>query len=140
MLVTIYTDASYKDKKGSWAVYLVSDKGKITASGKIDYADTNNIAEFIAIRESIKLAKLNWEGLISKIVVRTDSMMCCHMLWDHIKGGSKNKHMKEIKKEILQLTNDIELEVKHIERDKNAINKKCDREAKTMRTHKHNID
>jgi len=131
LVVTIYTDASYKDKSGSWAVHITSDRGKIKASGKIERVETNNIAEFIAIKQAIQLAKLYWGNLISEFIVKTDSLMCCHMLWRHVKGGSRNKEMKRIKAEILELIEDIELTVNHTRKDEDTNNTWCDREAKT---------
>lgn len=131
MVVTIYTDASFKDKSGSWAVHIHSDRGKIRASGKIKKVETNNIAEFIAIKQAIQMAKLYWGDLISEFIVKTDSLMCCHMLWKHIKGGSRNKEMKQIKNEILELVEDTELTIEHTRKDENKLNTWCDREAKT---------
>ena len=131
MLVTIYTDASFKEGSGSWAVYLISDQGKIKASGRTEKVRTNNIAEFMAIREGIAIAQQNWGDLITKIVVKTDSKMCCHMLWDTVKGGSKDIDMRSIKSDVIRMVSNIRFEIKHTRKDRNKLNTWCDREAKT---------
>jgi len=134
MKITIFTDASYKNGIGSWAIHLTCEKGKIRASGTIGKVKTNNIAEMLAIKEGINLALFNWEET-QEFIIHTDSLMCCHMFWKHIKGGSKDKQMRQLKQEILDLCDGRDLTVKYVKAHNNnsdTRNDWCDREAKTI--------
>ncbi len=77
MLVTIYTDASFKDGLGGWAVWIRSNEGRIVKAGRCPPYVTNALqAEVCAIYCGLHLAVKAWPHATA-FLVRTDCQGAC---------------------------------------------------------------
>ncbi|MEI7891749.1 MAG: ribonuclease H family protein [Myxococcales bacterium] len=73
MLVTLYTDASYSQSRGSgWAVWLRSNRGRIVRYGECPpYVSSSHDAELSAIFAGVYLARSSWPDA-TRILVCSD--------------------------------------------------------------------
>lgn len=73
MWVTLYTDASLKDGKASWAIWARSSEGRLVHSGEYPGpCAVSDHAEAYAILMGIKAVLVAWEGVIG-IQINSDS-------------------------------------------------------------------
>jgi ribonuclease HI len=131
MKVTVYTDASLRGKKATWAVWLRSNKGRIVKSGKCpSWIKDINAAEIFAIYKGAQIAIKKWDATF--LWVRTDSKTAITML---IKKGTirTREDIQQARGLFQQL--DIDAHFKHIKAHGNGetiqsyINNECDRRA-----------
>lgn len=121
---TAYIDGASSGNPGSSGIGILLFKNSeliYEASKNIGYA-TNNIAEYTALLELLKVAL---EKNIKKIKVFSDSELLCRQISGEYKV--KNTKLKEIFAEINKLKKDIDFELVHIS---NEYNKKADKLAK----------
>ena len=80
MWVTAYTDASFKDGVGGWAIWLRSELGRVVLSGKCPETVTDNsLAEMYAIGKAIGTAKDTW-SVTTGVQINTDHQGCITLL------------------------------------------------------------
>lgn len=147
LLVTIYTDASFKKVNGkihaSFAMYAKCKHGVLTKSLPINKTvDNPNEAEAYACYTAIKLCKCKWDD-IKVAFINTDSLHTCIKMWpfkyrQKVKGSDRFnsiiKSMKEYCKD-----NNIETRFKHVKAHtggndtRSWLNDWCDRNAKKER-------
>ena len=131
MRVTLYSDASFKDGKGTWAVYLRSQLGSVSKSGRCPETITdNNEAELYAVLAGIHLARHIWPST-EGFYVRSDSMVVCRL----------NEGKKSRREGINRLAEAIKaiglpLSIKHVKGHQGGketaayLNRHCDRLAR----------
>lgn len=101
MLVTIYTDASYKEGKGGGAAWIKSDNGTIKMSKAYsakDVFDAEAKIVYIAIRHVLKI----WKET-EVIFVNTDNLELCKYMWDFIDKVPKTEYKKKVVSELKKL-------------------------------------
>lgn len=63
MWVTAYTDAGFKKGKGTWAIWLRSELGRVVECGKCpDFVDTSTSAELWAAWTAVLRARETWSS------------------------------------------------------------------------------
>lgn len=150
MIVTINTDASFsnKYKRGAYAFWIVSDKGRILKSGPIRNAcHDSSDAEMRCIINALHVVssdpELNKPGNL--IIINTDSMNAIHVLtgdkWAKRRYGLNKKgyiHLiqAEFQKVGKKLSRDIVLSLRHVKSHtglgdrRSYVNEWCDKAAK----------
>ncbi|MCX7697896.1 MAG: ribonuclease HI family protein [Candidatus Goldbacteria bacterium] len=121
---TAYIDGASSGNPGISGIGILIYKNSeliYEASKNIGYA-TNNIAEYTALLELLKVAI---EKNIKEIKIFSDSELLCRQISGEYK--IKNTKLKEILKKILELKKNINFELVHIS---NENNKKADKLAK----------
>lgn len=139
MLVTIYTDASFKQGKASWAAWIKSQSGTLKLHNRIHSAvDGPAHAEMIAVKHAVNAVLCeNWP--VSIFFINTDCMAVCHAFWPWM--DQSNENVNRIADEINAIADkrDITVRVKHVKAHtgrsdvRSFLNKWCDRKAKKSR-------
>jgi ribonuclease HI len=137
MWVTLYSDASFNGREGSWAIWLRSEKGRIVKSGKCPVAvDDNNAAEMYAALVGITVALRDW-GPLTGIQVNSDNQVVCTSLYSWSK---ENRHptILRIQTKIRQIVAEsgVRIRTKHVRGHQRSdhtrawLNNRCDRMAR----------
>lgn len=136
MLVTIYTDASFKNGKAAGAAWIKSSRGLVKYTTTFDAKEPTH-AEGIMIERAIRRALREWDN-IKVLFVVTDSLNMCKFLWPFAKNEPKKKYQEKNVHAILKLCEDhrAQLRTKHIKGhqhpDKSLqtwLNNWCDKQA-----------
>lgn len=137
--MTLYTDASF-GLSSSWAIYLRSEKGRITKSGKCPQTvDDSNAAEMYAALVGITVAIRDW-GPLTGIQINSDSRVVCGSLYP---WSPENRHptIRRIQTEIRRIIKEagIKIRAKHVRGHQRSvdtrawINNRCDSMARKAR-------
>jgi ribonuclease HI len=151
MLVTINTDASFhhKYKKGAFAFWIVSDRGKWAHCGPLKGECANpTLAELMCIINSLYVLflKTDWKN-INKIIINTDSLNSIMVLENDRAGIAKyglhdkyyatyRQRLKHLKKKYSATGYKGIIEFRHVkshsgtEEARKWVNDWCDRNAK----------
>lgn len=139
MFVTVYTDASFKDHKASWAVWIKSEQGTIKLHDRILVSvDGPAHAEMVAVQRAFH-AVLREQWTVSILFINTDCMAVCHAFWPWMnqKNPNVNRIANAIKKTAKK--NNITIRVKHVKAHtgnddvRSYLNRWCDHHSKKSR-------
>jgi ribonuclease HI len=144
MLITINTDASWRDKFAGYAFWIVCDAGKIQKAGKIKIlVDNSGEAEMMCIANALHTLKHSRFSEITKVIINTDSQHCIDRLSPGGKFTGKTTEeclftMMEICLKLGKSIRDIHsvFEFRHVKAhsgkkdNRSFVNEWCDREAK----------
>lgn len=131
MIVTVMTDASFSHKHliGTYAFYVVSDKGKFFGSGKLrDQCLDSTEAEMKAIVNAMHALskKEDVNKNARKIIINTDSMNAVHIFSKNKPKIKKYKldkqHYNEVRDTFFKIRKKIvalEIEIRHVEAHSN---------------------
>lgn len=119
--LTVYTDGGSRGNPGPAAYgYVITDDNKnvVHEEGKTIGIDTNNVAEYSAILESLKWIEQNTKGA-AKIQYFMDSMLCAQQLSGRWK--IKNENLRSLYFSIKELENKINSNItySHVRREYN---------------------
>lgn len=142
MLITINTDASVnpQTKEGSYALWMVSNYGRVTKSGRFKTkVDNSTEAEVMAIVNALHLLKSQNYISVTRVIINTD---CLHF---HKYVYGKRERSLKMNKAFSRITQAISsaygiksgwLEVRHVKAHTTISNRRtyvndwCDKEAK----------
>lgn len=151
MFITINTDASFsqKYKHGTYAFWIVSNKGKVTKSGSLRGITANPVcAEMKCIINALHYLHkhTDWLENKSKIVVNTDCLNAIHVFSGNRANIRRYKlnaliytHLDKAMKKILadiRTGRNIKIEYRHVKAHQHTdnarhwVNEWCDLEAK----------
>lgn len=150
MIITINTDASFSNKlkRGAYAFWIVSDKGRIQMSGPIkgtchDSSDAEMRCIINALHVVSQIPDLNKPG--NFVIINTDSMNAIHVLTGNKSakrryGLNKKEYINliyaEFQKVCKRLARDITLDLRHVKSHtglgdrRSYVNEWCDKTAK----------
>ena len=132
MIITIYTDASFKNRNGAWAACIMYKNDVLEYSGVIErYCHSINYAELYAVYEATKLAIEKWD--LDHITLKTDSMSVVR--WLGLSKKPRNKATNKVYKAIKNLlhSNNVSYDIEHVKgHSTNYYNNLCDSNAKTI--------
>jgi len=149
MMVTIYTDASYKihngqANRGAWAFFAKCSHGESRGAGKIPESRMrrdikgSTDAEMFAICQAIWSVHKKWPD-VKGFFVNTDSLYCCQVVWPFRDRGGHPEVKEMFRKLTTQLPKDIWFRFKHVRAHQKShnvrayLNNLCDAMAKEAR-------
>jgi ribonuclease HI len=115
MWVTAYTDASFRDGRGSWAVWLRSGEGRIVQKGQCPpETDTSTGAELYAVWMAVKLATESWPQTAG-VFINADCQAVLKALWPWSKELSRQS-LSTLQKQIIDFTvqKNVKIRTKHV--------------------------
>jgi ribonuclease HI len=144
MLITINTDASWRERHAGYAFWIVCDAGKIQKAGKIKkLVDNSAIAEMMCIANALHTLKHSRFSEITKVIINTDSQHCIDRLGigAKFKDSSTDECLFTMMEICLKLGKSIRdmhsiFEFRHVKAhsgkkdSRSFVNEWCDREAK----------
>jgi ribonuclease HI len=116
-MAVIHTDGACSGNPGKMGIgAVIEEGGKILCEISEDIGDgTNNIAEYTAVVRALEEArKLG----IKSIIVRSDSLLLVRQLEGKFK--IKAPHLRELRRQILALSEDMQISYEHIPREENG--------------------
>lgn len=149
MIITINTDASFSNKlkRGAYAFWIVSDKGRILKSGPIrDACHDSSDAEMRCIINALHVVSSDPE--LNKprnmVIINTDSMNAIHIFTDDkkaknlygLKKKEYNKAIASFHNVCKKLSRDIVISLRHVKSHtglgdrRSYVNEWCDKAAK----------
>lgn len=141
MWITIYTDASYKKGKASYAYWIKSNHGRIKRSGVIKGgAKDITYAEMYAIYKAVKHAAKSWTE-IEGVLLNCDNVAAGRSLWPWSKPF-KHPELRTLQQKIVTFLSDRDYKIKfkHIKAHAGSktnvrvwLNEWCDTNAKQAR-------
>jgi hypothetical protein len=141
MLVTIYTDASFKKGRAAGAAWIRSKRGLVKYTTRYPAKEPTH-AEGIIIERAIARALEEWDNIEVFFVV-TDSLNMCKFLWPFADVSPRRRYQEKNVNTILKLCKDnkAQLRTKHIKGHQNPdksiqtwLKNWCDKNASV---HKH---
>lgn len=115
MWVTAYCDASFRNGRGFWAIWLKSQLGRIVRHGECpEWVDVNTAAEMWAAYTAIKVAKEEFSGVTGVLVV-TDCNSTSRFLWPWSTKPSRES-MRRIQQLVIgfQEQRNLRIRTKHV--------------------------
>lgn len=149
MLVTINTDASFKDGFGGYAFWIVCDAGKIQKAGMIkNKANTSTDAETMCIANAIHTLKHSRFSGVTKVIINTDSKESINLLTGKSRCKAANPLFKVVEEcmfNMMELCLKLGLSIREVDKliefrwvkahngkkdARSFVNDWCDKEAK----------
>jgi hypothetical protein len=111
MWVTAYTDASVKDGKSSWSIWLKCSSGRIVRNGPCPkHINSSTEAETFAAYQAVLTATKEWSD-VEGVQINTDSTGILGLFWPWSKP-SFNAVMREYQYKVWELK--VKIRTKHV--------------------------
>ena len=142
MLVTLFSDASYKDEKGGWGGWAKSDRGRVYYGGSLRGKwKASNDTEMAAIANTLRLAKFS--GILipgDTVLIQSDCLWALNKLSRDIRPSKgKGQRAYHVIKHF-EKAHYLFLKYKHVKaheggkHKRSAVNETCDELARKGRT------